>query len=210
MKKSMTITLLALCILSLLGHVLIYPALPARVPTHWGLSGQVDATGPRWMDLVLAATPLLLLALAAVLPRIDPGRSSYRRHAKAYGAAMAGAVLMLLAFSWVTAAAALGYSIDVGTVVCLLIGLLLLCIGNYLPQARPSYFFGIRTPWTLASDAVWRRTHRAGGALFCANGLLFLLCSPLPAMWLKLLPVAFTLCMAAGLFAYSYWLYRKA
>lgn len=209
MKKSMLRALLALCALSLLGHVVVYPSLPASIPTHWGLSGQVDATGPRWMDLLLAALPLLLCGLAAALPRIDPRRDSYYKHAKAFGATMGGTVLLLVALSWITAAVALGHSIDVGTVLCLLIGLLFLCIGNYLPQVRPNFTFGIRTPWTLHSPQVWRRVHRLGGVLFCANGLLFLVCSPLPGMWLKLLPLAFTLAMVLGLLAYSYWLYRR-
>lgn len=209
MKKSVVITLFALCILSLLGHALVYPSLLPLIPTHWGLSGEVDASGPRWMDLLLAALPLVLWAMALALPRIDPRRGSYAKHARAYSASMAGVVLLLVALSWVTAATALGWAVDVGTVVCLLVGALLLVVGNYLPQVRPNYTFGIRTPWTLDNEQVWRRTHRLGGVLFCINGLLFLLCSPLPGILLKLAPVLFSLVMAAGLALYSYCQHRK-
>ena len=45
-------------------------------------------------------------------------------------------------------------------------------IGNYLPKVRPNYLMGIRTPWTLASDLSWQRTHRLGGRLFVIEGLV--------------------------------------
>nr|WP_240432122.1 MULTISPECIES: SdpI family protein [Geobacillus thermoleovorans group] len=38
---------------------------------------------------------------------------------------------------------------------------------------------GIRTPWTLASETVWHKTHRLGGKVFTAMGIL----SMLTAFW---------------------------
>lgn len=34
-----------------------------------------------------------------------------------------------------------------------------MCLGFLMKNVKPNYFFGIRTPWTLASDEVWRKTH---------------------------------------------------
>jgi uncharacterized membrane protein len=39
---------------------------------------------------------------------------------------------------------------------------------------RPSYFIGVRTPWTLANDDVWRATHRNAGRIMVAGALVFL------------------------------------
>jgi len=48
---------------------------------------------------------------------------------------------------------------------------LLVVIGNY-PTKFPKHFFvGIRTPWTLASDEVWFKTHRLAGWLFSIAGV---------------------------------------
>src|SRR5258708_28004997 len=49
---------------------------------------------------------------------------------------------------------------------------LFIFIGNYLGKLRRNFWAGIRTPWTLASDVVWERTHRFGGWLFVIGGLL--------------------------------------
>ncbi len=59
------------------------------------------------------------------------------------------------------------------------VGALLIVLGNYMPKIKPNYFIGIRTPWTLESEAVWNKTHRLGGKVFIAMGML----SMLTAFW---------------------------
>ncbi|GAF25302.1 predicted integral membrane protein [Moorella thermoacetica Y72] len=97
----------------------------------------------------------------------------------------------------------------VGRVVPLAIGLLFILIGNYLPQARLNYFFGIRTPWTLANEEVWRRTHRFSGYAFILAGFMFIVAAFLPP------PANFILGMAGPAIAgvsttvYSYLAFRR-
>src|SRR2546430_15040927 len=52
------------------------------------------------------------------------------------------------------------------------IGLLFIVLGNSLARVQPTWFVGIRTPWTLSSDTVWRETHRAGGFPLVIAGVL--------------------------------------
>ena len=86
-------------------------------------------------------------------------------------------------------------------------GLLFVIIGNYLGKVRKNFFIGIRTPWTLASDEVWNRTHRIGGKLFILSGVV---------IWIGALlglPLTWTVGVAVGLVfipvVYSYFLYRR-
>jgi uncharacterized membrane protein len=62
-----------------------------------------------------------------------------------------------------------------------LVGLLFIFIGNLSPKFKPNYFVGIRTPWTLANEDVWKKTHRFGGKVFVITGLLLLLVPVVPA-----------------------------
>jgi uncharacterized membrane protein len=39
---------------------------------------------------------------------------------------------------------------------------------------------GIRTPWTLSSERVWRKTHRIGGYAFTIAGLVFIATAFIP------------------------------
>jgi uncharacterized membrane protein len=83
-----------------------------------------------------------------------------------------------------------------------------LLVGNWLPRVRPNFFVGIRTPWTISSDVVWRRTHRVAGRLLFASGLgSALALAVLPAGWS--FPVVLLLATAALLapvgLSYLYW-----
>jgi uncharacterized membrane protein len=145
----------------------------AQVPIHWGLDGRIDAYAPKEIGLFL--WPILATALAAVLaviPRFEPRRANLERSSKAYGAVWVAVVALLGGLHLLFVAAALGTDVDISRVVLIGIGLLFLVIGNYLPKVRPNYLMGIRTPWTLASDLSWTRTHRLGGRLFVIEGLV--------------------------------------
>ena len=52
------------------------------------------------------------------------------------------------------------------------IGLLIYYAGILTENARPNWFIGVRTPWTLSSEKVWNKTNRLAGKLFKAAGIL--------------------------------------
>ena len=56
-----------------------------------------------------------------------------------------------------------------------LVGGLFMFLGNYFQAIKPNYFIGIRTPWTLENENVWRKTHQLGGKLFFIAGLLIMI-----------------------------------
>jgi uncharacterized membrane protein len=57
------------------------------------------------------------------------------------------------------------------------VGGLLAVIGNYFQALRPNYFIGIRTPWTLQSEQVWKKTHKLGGRVWMGGGILIAILS---------------------------------
>jgi uncharacterized membrane protein len=71
----------------------------------------------------------------------------------------------------------IGVDLKVGQMTLLVVGLLIAVMGNFMGKVRRNWFFGIRTPWTLANDTVWERTHRIGSVLFFCLGLLIVLTS---------------------------------
>jgi uncharacterized membrane protein len=102
----------------------------------------------------------------------------------------------------------LGYQIDITFYMELLLGVLFVIIGNYLPKARQNYTIGIRIPWTLANEENWNRTHRLAGYLWMIGGILMIiacLSRLVPAEWL----IGLFLIMALEPCIYSYWLHAK-
>ncbi|OAT87143.1 hypothetical protein A6M21_01910 [Desulfotomaculum copahuensis] len=153
--------------------VLLYPHLPPQVPTHWNIAGQVNGYSSRasgaFMPPLIATGVYILMLL---LPMIDPRRENYVKFLGVYRIFRLGLVLFFAAIYMITLGSAMGFPVRVDRAMPVLVGLLFIIIGNYLPRVRHNYFVGIRTPWTLASEEVWRKTHRLGGPLFVIAGLL--------------------------------------
>lgn len=182
--------------------------LPDPVPTHWDLSGNVDDwTAKPWGVWLYPAFGaglwLLFLLLPVISPRgfrLEPARRAYDIVAFVLLAFMAA----LQGFAYLTA---LGQGPGASRFVPLAVGGLFIVLGNYLGKFPRNFFIGIRTPWTLANDEVWNRTHRLGGWTFMAGGLL-IMASALFGSLAWVLPVSVVL--AAGIpLLYSLWLYRK-
>ena len=89
----------------------------------------------------------------------------------------------------------------------LLIGLLIIVIGNYLPKCKQNYTTGIKLPWTLASEENWNRTHRLAGKLFIIAGFAMALLTFLNIP--SYIPFAILIIAATVPAIYSYMLYRK-
>lgn len=209
MSKKFSILLFAVTGLSLLGHLFLYPSLPDVIPIHWGISGQADGFGPKYMDLILAAIPLAMLLLFWVIPKIDPRRENYKKHQGVYTAFIALMTLLLIGVSWAAAAIGMGIPLSIDRIILFLMGAVFLITGNYMPRIQSNFTFGIRTPWTIENETVWKKTHRMGGLGFCIGGILFLVAAIISHPVVRALPVAFLLVMVVFVYVYSYVLFRR-
>ena len=183
---------------------------PDQIPVHWGLNGQPDRWGGRAEGLLaLPFVSLGIYLLLLFIPRIDPGRANYATFAKTYAVLRLLVLLFLTSIDVMILMSIRGEHVDMARKVPLLVGALLVILGNLLGRIRPNWFVGIRTPWTLSSKESWTRTHRAGGWVLMASGLLFMTCAFFRertyAIGVEILLGASIL----GLFVYSYLVWRN-
>jgi uncharacterized membrane protein len=203
-----TKVLIGISALSTAGIAFVYNRLPEKIPLHWGFSGQIDSWGGRANIIWMALMPLAMIALFRILPLLDPRKEAYVKNAKAMAFMETALTVFFIGLVWLVAAASLGFPIDVGDTVRVGIGLVFIVLGNFMGQLKRNYFVGIKTPWALADDEVWRRTHRRGGWVFVIDGILFIGSAALSdGPILAALMVAFLLSMVY-LFAYSYFVWR--
>jgi uncharacterized membrane protein len=159
----------------------VYARLPNRIPSHWNLQGEVDG----WMEKPLGPLmqPLIATAMLGVLwllPRIDPRRANVERFAEDRRLLINLIILFMAVVQVATLGHALGWPVQVDRVIMASVGLLFVGLGNYLPRIRSNWFMGIRTPWTMDNERVWRATHRVGGRTFVGAGLVMALAALLP------------------------------
>ncbi len=199
---------LALTALAFIAAAALYGQMPNEVPIHWNVQGNVDDAMAKPLGPFLA--PLLTLGvwtLLVAVGRISPKGFDMDRFRRAYQTIVTAVVALLAGISLVTTLAATGVAVNIGVVVPVGVGLLLMVIGNLMGKVTRNFFVGIRTPWTLASEEVWLRTHRVGGKLFVLAGLISVVTALLglgPTIMIGTL-------VFASLFSvvYSYVVYRK-
>ncbi|MEO6801569.1 MAG: SdpI family protein [Rhodanobacter sp.] len=207
LKRSLLVSLVFL-VISIWVAVWLYARLPAQVPTHWSLQGQVNGHMPRYW--AAAIWPLMIVVVAGLtwlLPVISPRRFEIRPFSQVYTLLMLAVQGLLLALGIATLLSGAGHAVPMPKLAMLGTSVLFMLIGNYMGKLRKNFFIGIRTPWTLASDAVWERTHRMAGWLFMlagALGIVFIL-ADVP-MWLT---IALMLAAAFIPALYSLMVYKR-
>lgn len=204
---------LVIIVAAFIASAVVYPSLPDRVPTHWNMAGEVDDWSGRmsgaWMiPIVLVA----MWALLRLLPAIDPRGSNYVKFGGAFEAIIVSVMLFMLGVHVIILRAGLGYPVAAERVMPVGVGILLVVIGNLLPRARPNWFVGIRTPWTLSSDRVWEKTHRVGGRLFVIGGILIAAAGLLASDWMHwVLGVVIATCsIVVVVYSYVEWRREKS
>jgi uncharacterized membrane protein len=187
-----------------------YPRLPDRLPVHWGIHGEPDRWGSRSEGAMLL--PFVMFGgwlLLRFLPRIDPRAPNYAKMQATYDFMINAVMTLLLALHAMVLATGLGYAVPVGRITPVLIGALFVTLGNVLPRARPNWWFGIRTPWTLSNDRVWTRTHRVGGYLMTGAGVVILAGAALPGIWPFAVFIFASAVAAISPIVYSYIAWRE-
>jgi uncharacterized membrane protein len=178
MKNKLNWLEATLLVAPLIALLVLWNDLPARVPIHWNLRGEIDAWSSKPFMLVLPLISLGIIVLLHVLPRFDPklGRAAggQGRMQSVLGILRLALAAFFGVIFWMLLAAALGHSVAAGRVVPVATLLLLATIGNYSSNLRPNYFIGLRTPWTLESSETRRATHRLGGRLMFFGSVLLL------------------------------------
>ena len=207
--KKIDILLLVLSVLSLIGHLFLVPQMPETVPIHWNTAGEADGYAGRLTTGFLAALPLLLHGLFLLLPRLDPRGKNYEKHQKAYDVFRIFFTLFFIAVVWVSNAAIMGYPVSINQFIPIGLGILFLIMGNYMPQIRSNYTFGIKTPWALESPYVWKKTHAAGGVVFCIYGVVMIAAGIFPESWISSILAVILIAGVIGLYLYSWLIYKK-
>ena len=201
----------ALLLAQALASAVMVAGVPDPAPIHWDVHGNADGFGPRWMLLTLTpAVTALAAALLITLPLLGPMRRNIERFRNVYGKFVIAFVAAIGAVHALTLAKAAGAAVRIEIVVPLVLGLLLAVMGNWMGKVRRNFWIGVRTPWTLASDAVWDRTNRAGGRLLVAHGLLVAVIALFGRPWLTFgTLMAGAVALAIWSIGYSLWLYRR-
>ena len=202
-----------ICALSVLTSVMVFQQIPEgmELPIHWGADGAPDRFTPAWKGLFLPpAVMIVMVGIFSVLKWVEPRAENLQKSLRARDGFALAVVLMMLVLQLGAIGSVMGYEISKLRLVLFAGGLGLLVMGNFMGKTRSNFFIGLQTPWTLASETVWRKTHRFGGKLQILAGVLMMIGAwVLSEITFKY--VAFAIVLPAILIpaAYSWWLWRQ-
>ncbi|WP_370409044.1 SdpI family protein [Tenacibaculum dicentrarchi] len=177
MKLKNEIPLIAIVSLPFIYLAYIWNELPEEVPMHWNIKGEIDRYGEK-IELLLIPIllPLLIYIIFLVVPKIDPKNKISKmgnkyQHIKILLTTFMSILALFIIYT------AKNQSFANPNYIVLLVGISYIILGNYFKTIKANYFIGVRTPWTLENETVWKETHKLGGKMWFVGGIIVVISS---------------------------------
>jgi uncharacterized membrane protein len=189
----------------------VFGELPDPTPVHFNIRGEADSWVPRDRVLPYLLLPpgvmAVMILLGLVLPWLSPRKFDVESFRPTFEYVM---LLMVCLFGYIHLSLLITYlRPDLGGIRLMVGGLILFFafLGNVMGKVRRNFWMGVRTPWTLASDTVWNRTHRMTAWIWTPGSLILgiAILAGLPLEW-SLVPFFLMILFPVP---YSLYLYKK-
>ena len=205
-RKTLIITTI-ITLLPMLAGVILWNKLPEQFPIHFNAAGEVDGWSSKAFGVF--GLPLILVAVQWLCTvgslKMDPKAENLE--GKVFSLVLWIIPVLSVVLNALVYCTALGMDMNVQIIMPLLIGLLMVIIGNWLPKCKQTYTLGIKLPWTLADETNWNRTHRFAGPIWVVCGMVIMVCGLIGGAFLWVMVAAFVVMIAAPT-VYSYLLFK--
>lgn len=211
MIKKNKITLIFASVLTLLpviAGVILWDKLPQKLPIHWNFAGETDSYGGK--AFFVFGMPLIMLALlwiCAVITSFD--KSNKNQNAKVIRMVLWIVPVLSCVLDGATYIAVLNDGKISLSLVNIIIGLMFIIMGNYLPKCKHNKTIGIKIKWTLENEENWQATHRVGGMVWFFTGIALLVSALLPQTAAGAVMIAAIVIAVLVPTVYSYVYYKK-
>jgi uncharacterized membrane protein len=217
MKKTdlgQELLILLLLVVPMVYLGVIWPYMPDVMPNNFSIDGVADRVGTKSDFLLLMTflylTNLLLYFLFRYIPHMDePGANATVFRRKYYQIRFMIHIYLAIFTGAIIFMASEGHPFVVERWVFTGVGMLIGVLGLFLRRLEPNSFVGVRTPWTLLSEDIWRQTHLMAGNLWTCTGVVTIIAGFfLPVVTGVFLLIFAGAILAALPFIYSFRLYN--
>ena len=223
MKKFKTIICL-LMLLSVVITAIMLQFMPDIVPAHYNAAGEVDRLGSKYESFIFPAATVVLGGFFLLVDKLVPRAKNEKERKTEDVVIYVSGVLTTLYFVgmnifFMGKGIAYGHSgtasvpgidiVQTNSVCTILVGALLIILGNYMPKARINALYGLRTKWSMANDRVWQKSQRFGGFSSVICGIVLILLGVFVRQWLLLWMLLIVTIWGITSAAMSYVFYRK-
>lgn len=208
MKMKHNYFVLVFAFISFVVSLIAVINLPDVVVIHWNMNGEADGYGSKYFYLFFGALGFLSYFLMGLTKNIDPNQKKIDKNLNAYATIRDIISIMLSMMSLISIFSIFMKNFNVSMLVCVIMGVFMIALGNYMPRVPHNYFMGIKTPWAIADEKNWKKTQRMGGYSLVFGGALMAIAGLFN--WKILMAVAFAeiLISIAVVYVYSWYIYR--
>lgn len=208
-NKPLEALIVAIIVAPFVYAALVWDELPAQIVSHYDFQGRANDTQAKGTFMLLMAG---LQAFIYVLLRFVPGAGVFPNEQTMNYHRLRFAVTLFLSglTTWMIFNATQPAGSQSPSLILLMVFGLLAAIGNYMTTLRPNFFVGIRTPWTLFNETVWRKTHQMAGRFWVGGSVLgAILLFLIPTEWQVALLLTVVGILSLVPIVYSYLVFRK-
>lgn len=179
--KNKKILYFALMFLPLIIAVLVLPFMPEEIPAHYNFAGEIDRWGSKYETLIFPLCTIgmgyFMLWMAKIASKEEGGGNNNEKVVIYTGMGLSVFFTAEHCYSLYRAFAATegaGYSetVDINQFICVLLGISLVIMGNFMPKLKNNGVIGLRTGWSSKNDTVWKKCQIFGGVSFIIGGIL--------------------------------------
>ncbi len=177
MKLKRELPLIGIVLLPFIYLAYVWKSLPEKVPMHYTIDGEIDRYGDKTeLIMIPFLLPFLIYIIFLVIPKIDPKNKLHKMGNKYQNIKVLLTIFMSILALFIIHSTQ-NESFTNTNYIVLLIGVLYIILGNYFKTIQANYFIGIRTPWTLENETVWKATHKLAGKMWFIGGIIVVLSS---------------------------------
>lgn len=183
--------------------------LPEKMASHWDALGNVNGYMSKfWGIFLVPIISAVMFIVFLIVPRMDPKKENIEKFRVHFDRFIILLFCFLLYIYCLTLWWNVGGRFDMVKFLIPAFAALFYSVGVMIGESKMNFSIGIRTPWTLSNEEVWKKTHDLGAKLFKAAGLISLLTIFFPAVAIWLVIVA-SLLAALIPVVYSYFVYKS-
>lgn len=221
MMRNKYIILYCLMFLPIIVTLILMPYLPSQIPAHYDLSGNITRWGSKYEALITPSITFLMgyfFILTAKYVRKNHKDKAIRDEK----ILIITGIAVIVYFNVMTYISIFKYmnatnditnvEVDYLKVISIMLGVLMIVLGNIMPKASNNKFFGLRTSWSMANDKSWFLSQRMAGKVFVIFGVIIVICTSIFYNGLKAFVFANILLMICVVWSivYSRVAYKKS
>ena len=183
--KTHKIIIITITVLFIVTSVTALFFMPDTVPIHWGPKGDADCFGSKYFTL-LTSLIVLIICIGIILSAKYGTKSEQNKKSNEKITYIAGECILSVLFAmniYILYAMINNVQnlytlkLDIGKLTLILFGALMVIMGNFMPKAKRNSYIGFRTPATMSSDEIWKKSQRFAGISFAAGGFVNIICA---------------------------------